>query len=289
MVLPDFVLSTRANQRWQYSGLDSHNRCLDKRHFKSYPYDIEYVYNSRGFRDEEWPATTEELKQSIWCVGDSFTVGIGSPLEHTWPYQVSQQLKQRTINVSMDGASNQWIARKALDIINKIQPKLVIIQWSYIHRYELDDITLCDEDRRMKFGNNFYNDLAMSSQFIKLIQQPEFSVANPTTKVIHSFIPKFGIKFDVQDMWNQIRGEDWPDLPADLEEFKALEFWTVDELTNFFNLYDQFNLHYNLYHNINYIPETTHLDLARDGHHYDILTAQKFGASVRQLVLDRLS
>ena len=86
MILPDFVLPTRANQCWAHSGIDSHNFCKDPLHFKSYPYKIEYVYNSRGYRDQEWPESPEQLKNSIWCLGDSFTVGLGSAVSRTWPH-----------------------------------------------------------------------------------------------------------------------------------------------------------------------------------------------------------
>ena len=282
MILPDFVLPSRANQTWSYSGMDSVESCLDKKHFKSYPHDITYRYNSRGFRDVEWPNNLEELKQSIWCVGDSFTVGLGSPLEHTWVYQVGQQLKSRTINVSMDGASNQWIARKVLDIVKYVAPNLIIIQWSYIHRAEIDNSTLNDEERRLPFDNNCYNDIDLGYKFVDLVQQVEGAKQN--TKVIHSFIPEFGIENTVFDIWSQLAGPKWPPCPKTLNEFNSLNSDIVNELVNFFKRYDIFKIYHSLYHNIEYLPEIKRLDLARDGHHYDKLTAQQFAISIRELV-----
>ena len=55
MILPDFLLPSRVNKRWEFSGIDSIEQCLDKNHFKNYPHPITYSYNSRGFRDNEWP------------------------------------------------------------------------------------------------------------------------------------------------------------------------------------------------------------------------------------------
>jgi hypothetical protein len=153
MILPDFVLPSRVNQCWKYNGIDSLESCLDKKHFESYPYDITYRYNSRGFRDTEWPDSIKELQSAIWCVGDSFTVGIGSPLEHTWPWILQKATQRRTINVSMDGASNMWIARKSLDIVNKIKPAHLIIQWSYISRRE-KTIDVAREDAWQSFYKN---------------------------------------------------------------------------------------------------------------------------------------
>ena len=37
------------------SGSDSPEECLSKDHFLNYTKDISYNYNSRGFRDNEWP------------------------------------------------------------------------------------------------------------------------------------------------------------------------------------------------------------------------------------------
>ena len=84
MLLPDFILRSRQNELFTESGLDTLKDCLDNTHYKNYPHQIEYKYNSRGYRDAEWPNTITELQDAIWCFGDSFTVGIGSPLNHTW-------------------------------------------------------------------------------------------------------------------------------------------------------------------------------------------------------------
>jgi hypothetical protein len=244
MILSDFVLLSRVNQTWSYSGIDSLEHCMDKKHFKSYPHEISYNYNSRGFRDTEWPDDLEKLKDAVWCVGDSFTVGIGSPIEHTWVCQVSKQLKKQTINVSMDGASNEWIARKVIQICETVSPKLIIIQWSYTNRREHKDLKLSDEARRIhceKHAEN--NDIENTISCIESV------VKKSTSNVIHSFIPDFA--------YNVV------DKPQLRLKIKNLE--------------------------ITSIPEIIKLDTARDGHHYDILTAEKFSADVRDLLANRRS
>ena len=125
MILPDFILPSRQHQICTESGIDSLEQCLDKKHFKLYPHQIEYRYNSRGFRDAEWPEDINDLKNATWCIGDSFTVGIGSPLKHTWPYILQQQTGCRVINISMDGASNEWMARKCSTLLKIINPKCI--------------------------------------------------------------------------------------------------------------------------------------------------------------------
>jgi hypothetical protein len=158
MILSDFILPTRKNQIWSESGMDSRQLCLDQKHFDSYPYAIEYRYNSRGFRDDEWPTSVEELKKCIWCFGDSFTVGLGSPLNHTWVNILQNKSVVRCINVSMDGASNDWIARKVVEVLEEIQPQHIVIHWSYLNRGELTDSQLNDEERKSWGSNIFLKD-----------------------------------------------------------------------------------------------------------------------------------
>lgn len=286
MILPDFILTSRVRQVWEYSGMDSPELCYDKKHFKNYPYQITYQYNSRGFRDDEWPVSLAELKNSVWCVGDSFTVGIGSPREHTWTHILQQIHGSRTINVSMDGASNFWIARKILEIIQQISPKFIVVQWSYIHRAEINDTTLSDEDRRLHWNNDFFNDVKLGYKLVELVQQLE--AQKEKTRIIHSFIPNFGVENKIVDIWNQISGPDWPACPTTLEKFNALNSDIVNELINVFKIYDLYKIYYNLYHGLEYVTEIHPLDMARDGNHYDLLTAQKFARDVSKLLSNSL-
>jgi hypothetical protein len=148
-LLPELYLPSRTNAHWHESGIDSLELCLDRAHFLSFPHKVEYQYNSRGFRDAEWP---NDLSNVIWCVGDSFTVGIGSPREHTWSYVLQQRTGRRTINVSMDGASNNWIARSSVAILKQFPAATMAVHWSFLHRRELDWEPILESKFR-----NFYN------------------------------------------------------------------------------------------------------------------------------------
>jgi hypothetical protein len=113
------------------SGLDTLEYCLDKDHFLSYTKDISYRYNSKGFRDTEWPV---DMSDVIWCVGDSFTVGIGQPYEETWPYLLGKTLGKRCINLGEDGCSNDTMALRIKEICKLHSPKLIVVMWSYLAR-----------------------------------------------------------------------------------------------------------------------------------------------------------
>lgn len=145
-MIDDLKISSKVNHSFNETGSDSPNACLNKTYFKNYPYQITYQYNSRGFRDDEWP---NDLKNAIWCIGDSYTAGIGSPIENTWHRILRNKTQYNTISISMDGASNDWISRRAVQVLNFIQPKFLVILWSFINRRESIDISLPDEDRRI--------------------------------------------------------------------------------------------------------------------------------------------
>ena len=277
MILSDFTIPSQINQRWQYTGIDSPEHCLDKKHFQSYPYVFEYCYNSRGYRDQEWPTELSELETAIWCVGDSFTAGVGSPVEHTWPYILQQQTGRQTINVSMDGASNQWMARKIKRIVEVIAPKTIIVQWSYFSRRELE--SGFDDQRRMQYDPGQLDDEQNIENFKNCVLETKDICKD--CQLINSIIPNAfsGIDpIEVNGWWNNDKESSWPEqlpteLPRDIldklqkkqQHNKYIIHYTLQEFikNNNMILVDQYDEFFNK-------------ELARDGHHYDIATATKF-------------
>ena len=288
VILPDFVLSSRVNQCWKYAGLDSLEQCVNKQHFKQYPHHVNYQYNSRGFRDAEWPNSMEELQQAVWCVGDSFTVGLGSPINHTWPWLLQKESGLRTINISLDGASNNWIARKVIDILQIVQPKCIIIHWSYFNRRELSDTSLIDEDRRLQY---LIDELELEhslNNFQSCVDQ--ISRYNNHSKIMHSIIPKGHLvagNKEVQQVWTTWAGVDWPQqVPECLEDIPNFIIEEIKTLHGNWNLIADYfyvnNRLKNIMHNATYLGCIEQLDFARDGHHYDLLTAESFVRNIIQ-------
>jgi hypothetical protein len=265
MILPDVVVPSRANQTWSHSGIDSLELCLDKKHFKSYPYDVTYQYNSRGFRDTEWPDDLEELQSAIWCVGDSFTVGIGSPLEHTWSCILQKATQRRTINVSMDGASNQWIARQTRNILAVVPMAQIVIQWSFLHRRESIARTQLHHASDLSLSD----DLSLWQQCLESL--PE---------VVHSVIPNVAPGIDrneVNGWWYNVKLSSWPNsMPDKFEDFESA--W-IEHLHKQ-NMLEKFQAHFLANkliqkHNVIYVSRQPD-DIARDGFHYDIKTSRWF-------------
>jgi hypothetical protein len=286
MILPDFILPSRVNQIWSYNGIDSIEQCLDKKHFESYPHVITYRYNSRGFRDAEWPDTLEELKNAIWCVGDSFTVGVGSPATHTWTQILQQNSQHRTINVSMDGASNNWIARHVVKILTTINPKTLIIHWSYLHRRE--GLTVLNSDKKLSFLIYYKN--VKDPSWPALMEIEQFSL-------LPAHIQNELLTNHNSDNWNTLSNEElrhWhisseinEDIIntiecIDLVDQHSANTRIVHSFIPGFVPIDQTEFYQRIKTPHSMIPEFPCLDLARDGHHYDIKTSQNFVGKILQ-------
>lgn len=285
MILPDFILPSRVNQQWQYSGMDSIEKCLDKTHFRSYPHKIDYKYNARGFRDTEWPNIMEELQKSIWCIGDSFTVGVGSPIEHTWPYILQKKTGIRTINVSMDGASNNWIARHAVQILDNIQPKNLIIHWSYLHRRE--GITFLNADSKRNFLIYYNNVKDPSWPSLSTVENFSLLPVEIQYELLTHHTPGDGV-LSPEDLrlWH-IQSEIDADVVNSIDCIKLVDHHQQDTCV-IHSFIPRFGIEVEnrLYKSTSnpVVEEFKILDFARDGHHYDINTSEYFVQQLMQIL-----
>lgn len=258
ILLPELYLPSRDNAHWYESGMDSLEYCYDREHFLSFPHKVEYRYNSRGFRDAEWP---NDFSNVIWCLGDSFTTGIGSPVEHIWPHVLQQRTGRRTINVSVDGASNNWIARTSVAILKQFPVADMVVQWSFLHRRELELEPILES----KF-HNFYNTVRDSSwpdcnnlkDFEKLPEHIKTEILN-----VHGWT---GIVYGDESITHHIHSTADEDIVNTKECMAqlpkhvihtAIPPWVPDGTELDFD-------------NVIQIQQ---LDYARDGFHYDVLTS----------------
>jgi hypothetical protein len=62
---------------------------------------VKYSFNSWGFRGDDY-ARFSGQKVNL-CIGDSFTLNIGGPIEHSWPYLLSTKFSIPTLNIGING------------------------------------------------------------------------------------------------------------------------------------------------------------------------------------------
>jgi hypothetical protein len=174
------------DQTLECSGLDSLDNCFDKQHFKNYKKTISYKFNSWGCRDNEPPNNLNDL---IWCVGDSFTLGLGQPFEETWPQLLEKKVNIRCMNIAQNGCPNDMIAIRANKILEKYSPKKVIILWSFLHRRFKDGNFL-----HFHKNNNAEEDL---QNFIK-----NFNSINNHENILNYIIPNAFVNAQAKTLKN---------------------------------------------------------------------------------------
>jgi hypothetical protein len=169
-----------SNMTCKTLGLDSVEHCFDKTHYNSYP-DVSYSFNELGFRFDLSTLT----KRPILAVGDSFTLGLGVNVEHTWPSVLSRQLNLPVLNFSLNGASNDWIVRKTQDLLEFFDPLAVVVHYTFSHRRERPNIDWYDDERTE--CEPLYN----ADDNFKNWQKNFRTISALNVPAIHSFIPNW--------------------------------------------------------------------------------------------------
>jgi hypothetical protein len=297
MILPDLVIPSLIDQSFLTDAIDSPEQCFDKKHYAAYPWDVSYNYNSRGFRDLEWPESYYDMTNAVWCVGDSFTVGIGSAYEHTWPCVLQKVTGQRTINISMTGASNNWISRRACQILKDIQPGLMIIHWSYDHRREIDNQVI--DHKINQYWKKFYTDCADNTwpglngltvlptidQFDNLPIKIQRELQSPHNFDFH--------KQQWQQLGTDVQRRIWHANSTDDENNRNLldcvnqvelcknNCTVIHSVIPQYTSAENADTSWTMLKPYEFIPKFDILDLARDGKHYDVKTSEFF---VQQII-----
>lgn len=93
---------------------------------------ISYKFNSEGFRCEEFAPD-----ECIIFLGSSIPMGIGLPLDQTYPSIVSKQLGLKCYNLALGGTSNDTAFRMGLHWIGKLNTKIVVFDSEFAERFEL--------------------------------------------------------------------------------------------------------------------------------------------------------
>lgn len=152
------------------------------------PEDIEYRYNSHGFRCIEFDRIPNG-SYVVASVGDSNVEGIGLPVEHTWPHLLCEKLRTVVepevcnLNLGLGASSNQHIAIRACRAMQspELHPDVMFVAWTYPHRllYVYEDGELMDWP--------FLTDLEMTSTnpkvrikrtYFEQIQSGKFDLSN---------------------------------------------------------------------------------------------------------------
>lgn len=128
-----------SDERWSSNDTEADyqqnlERLGEEWRFRTVP--VSYKWNRQGYRMVE----LEEIDQSnyILFLGCSFAVGIGLPLEETYPYQIAAQLGLGTnyVNASINGGSPSTVVLNLVSLLSTaLTPPLAVhINWPSPHR-----------------------------------------------------------------------------------------------------------------------------------------------------------
>lgn len=192
-----------------YSGLQTDSLGMDSRQHSTNPYvfdqqtPITYQFNEIGFRTH----SVKQMKSdAILVLGDSFTLGMGVNISNRYTDILEQQLSHQILNVSLNGASNDWIARTLVNLLKLFCPRAIVIHYTFSHRRERPCTDWHDNERTE--CEPFYSSAENFNNWVTNFNLICSTAGN--IKMIHSFIPNW---HDHDIDYNKLGNNIIPPLP----------------------------------------------------------------------------
>jgi len=146
---------TKANYNAKTSGMDNPKEAYRTvKDWHTYPVqNFDYKFNSWGFRGPEYE---QFLGKPInICLGDSYTVNVGGPIEHSWCSQLAKYFTISTINLGMDGAGNDAIRIVYERACSIFDVQDVFVMYSFLHRRLDENFNFLKHSDNPKIRDNF--------------------------------------------------------------------------------------------------------------------------------------
>tara|TARA_B100001093_G_C26715162_1_gene965305 strand:+ start:282 stop:1121 length:840 start_codon:yes stop_codon:yes gene_type:complete len=254
----------KRNYKNKFCHIDHPNKSLrSTKDFLDYPIqDFDYQFNSWGFRGPEYE---QYIGQSVnICLGSSFTVNLGGPIDHSWCSQLAKNLKIPTINLGMNGASND-----AMKLVYSRACELFDVQDTFVMYADfyrclnnnvftlnvVPDEELFEYFLKQRIPNSYecglpsinYNQKEidiLNEHNIYFLGDPYFSEYQTLYK---SFI--------VKELYNSLRGKNWPNLKDFINGAEPHQDMFTDQFGGF--------ICHSIYNN-------------RDGHHMNYNANKKY-------------
>jgi hypothetical protein len=129
-----FWLGTDSQEQFELNFKDSARRTQLQQYGYDQPDAITYVFNSHGFRCEEF-----DHRPGIIALGCSQTAGVGVQVDQTWPNLVAQRLALTCWNLAVGAASMDTCMRLLYHYIDLLNPRLVLLLKPSVARLEIFD------------------------------------------------------------------------------------------------------------------------------------------------------
>lgn len=146
---------------------DSPDTCwLGKEYWHNHPVsNFDYQFNGWACRDhrdyDQYLKENTDQKVNL-CIGDSFTINVGGPIEHSWPALLEQLTGIPSINLAYNSMSSYYFQ----DSINKIK-SLVNVDNIFVLYNSLDDSVPAGAD----IGDHYDSDIRMFEQKLTFLKK----------------------------------------------------------------------------------------------------------------------
>jgi hypothetical protein len=222
MLIDDLQYFKRSsNYTNKYSGIDTPG--FSSPDFNEYPIqDFDYQFNSWGFRGPEYDQYVGKAVNI--CLGDSFTVNVGGPVEHSWCSELAKHFDIPTLNLGMDGAGNDAIKLVYTRACKLFDVQDTFVMYSFLHRRLINGEFSQDVNKDNKNFEYFLKQRisnviecalplwcwsAEEKQFLS-----ESGIYFLDIPVVLNFSDNQSIdrRFIIKESYNNLRGPDWPSL-----------------------------------------------------------------------------
>jgi len=139
--VPIIFIPSKSNQVTKFAQTDSEEKFYENRkklgkEWYYYEKELEYKYNSWGYRAKEFSDLSDEYMVVFGC---SFTEGIGLHYDDIWPTKLSKKLNLDVFNLGVGGSGPDVAFYNTILFHNfvlkkKKLPKYVIYQWTFDNR-----------------------------------------------------------------------------------------------------------------------------------------------------------
>ena len=199
-----------------------------------------YSFNSWGFRGPEYE---QHIGKPVnVCLGDSFTVNVGGPIEHSWCSQLALHFDIPTLNLGMDGAGNDAIRlvyNRACDLFD-VQNTFVM--YSYLHRRLVDS-----EFTQQGYSHSENCEYFLQHRIITTAYESVLPYWTHTQQELdfltHNNLFFFGMHNETvidQKKYEYVSGPDWPTYEEYINGITADQPEIVEEM----KLFDQENFYH---------------------------------------------
>lgn len=206
-------------------GLDDPKQSIrSAEEWHAYPInDFTYSFNSWAFRGPDYE---QYLGQPVnICLGDSFTLNIGGPVEHSWSSQLAKNFDIPTLNFGIDGAGNDTIRMVYEYLLTVFDVQNTFVMYSFFHRRynssnkSLDQAVYSDKENfdffeKNKIDQAYYTFIPpwcwgiSEGDYINCNYKNYYSLYNCEYDL--DFVYNNRHLFISQKKYNNFRGKDWP-------------------------------------------------------------------------------